>query len=75
VRPIIRAVQLRIRALAAQRRRFADIGCELHSEEALRKECPFLFVDPEKAATHLAWGKTQIGEDRRLKDDELLHLL
>jgi hypothetical protein len=51
-----------------------DIGCELHSEKALRKECPFLFVDPEKATTHLEWGQKQIGEDQLLPRDELMRL-
>ena len=48
-----------------------ETACELVSEQALRRHYPFLFVDPQDAATHEAWGAAEVGEPCRLTPSAL----
>ena len=42
-----------------------ETACELVSEGALRRHYPFLFVEPQDAAAHEAWGAAEVGEPCR----------
>ncbi|MCF8482133.1 MAG: hypothetical protein K9H25_17045 [Rhodospirillum sp.] len=43
---------------------------ELLSEGFLRREYPFLFVDPERASSHVAWGQFEIGAGHVLSPED-----
>lgn len=46
----------------------------LTSEAALRQQYPFLFVEPDRAALHQAWGAAEVGEPCRVQPGELRDL-
>jgi hypothetical protein len=52
----------------------APIARPLHTEAALRKHYPFLFVEPHRAEVMREWGAAEVGEDNRLSPAELAEL-
>jgi hypothetical protein len=44
---------------------------EACSEEVVRKDYPFLFVEPQKATTHISWAEQEVGADCRVSPAEL----
>jgi hypothetical protein len=49
-------------------------ACELCSEAPLRRNYPFLFVDPDKAVVRTGWGAHEVGEPCKAAPYELARL-
>jgi hypothetical protein len=48
-----------------------DVACELCSEAALRRDYPFLFVEPDQAVERRPWGAVEMGEPCRVPPNDL----
>jgi hypothetical protein len=51
-----------------------DDAYALCTEDAVRRHYPFLFVEPDKAPVHQAWGAREVGEPFRVSPEELARL-